>query len=197
MENTVTPQYRVLLVGRALCLGTLWGLVFGEAAGGALCFWGALSEPVDLGTFVVVLVLFGLLAGIVGAAVGAILGLSAGLALALSEPRVLQRMWRARLVTGSIVAAVPMAFTWNLDRPRPLADYLIAAALATVSAVPAVLLTPRIINGPPPRQGKRVLTPRPPSQALPPERRPRRSHKPRLHCFPLSGRSRSTGTAEA
>jgi hypothetical protein len=149
MDGTGTWRHRLLLIGRALFAGILWGAVFGALTWIVLGVVAALGEYGDSGDLLVALGLAPV-AGLVGGGVGGTLGLTAGLALALSGPRVLQQLGRARVVTGSVVAAIPLAVALNLHRPRSSSDYAIAVGLAAVAAVTAVLLTPRILNGPPP-----------------------------------------------
>jgi hypothetical protein len=134
--------------------------MFGEATLALLLVKGVLAS-LDLGSSpdiaelvqagLLWVVLFIPLSGVIGGVVGGSIALTAGLALALSGRRVIGQMHRARLVTGSAAAAVPLAVAYSLNLPRASVDYyVIAAGLAAVAAVTAVLLTPRIVNGPPP-----------------------------------------------
>jgi hypothetical protein len=140
MQDTITPRYRVLLVWRGLLLGLVWGAVSGAVALTVLCLWSA-------GYGGLVWLIGILIACLVGAVVGGGIGVVASLALAFSGSRVIRRMYRARLVTGAVAAAVPLVAALQLHRPRPLIDYLVAAGLAAVAALAAVLLTPRLVNG--------------------------------------------------
>ncbi|HEX8095469.1 hypothetical protein [Jatrophihabitans sp.] len=155
MADPVTPQYRLLLIGRGLFLGVLGGVVCGVVAYVGLfvvaAFDTATRSP-ELGPLVA-LIAFSPIAGAVGGIVGGGIGLAAGLALAFSGSQEIRQLYRARLVTGSVAAAVPLAVVLQLHRPRPSVDYLVAAGIAAAAVLGAVLLTPRILNGqPPPRR---------------------------------------------
>jgi hypothetical protein len=143
------PGYRLVLVGRALCAGVLWGAALGAATWAVLIVGSAIAEGATVAALLVGL-LWSPAAAIIGGLVGATVALASGLALALSGNGVLRRTWRARLVTGSAAAAVPLAVAFNLHSPRSLADCLIAAGIAMAAVVIAVLGTPSILHGPPP-----------------------------------------------
>lgn len=146
-------RYRVLLIGRGLYLGAFWGAVFGSVTWILWCLaWAAQGGLAAL--------VFLCFACPVGGVVGAAVGLAASLALALSGPPVIGQLFRARLVTGGVAAAVPLAVALQLHRPLPV-EYVEAAGVAAVAVVAAVLLTPRILNGPPPRKGGPSVPPRP------------------------------------
>jgi hypothetical protein len=144
--DTGGPRYRLLLLGRALCLGILWGAVLGEVTWGVVIAANAIGEGVTVDDLLLT-VLWSPLAGFVGGVVGGAVSLVAGLALALSGNGVLERVYRARLVTGSAAAAVPLAAGWHLSQ---WVSYSTVAGTVTAAAVAAVLVTPRILNGPPP-----------------------------------------------
>lgn len=157
MDDIGTLRHRFLMIGRGLYLGVLSGVVLGEVTLAGWIGFGVLDQPdlgtaLDVGTFVlgglIWAVMFFPLAGAIGGLVAGSIALTAGLALALSGRGDLRRMHRARLVTGSAAAAAPLAYC--LDRARPTEGYVIAAGVAAVAVVTAVLLTPRIVNGPPP-----------------------------------------------
>ncbi len=139
------PGYRLLLVGRALFLGILWGVVFGEASWSLIMAVGLLKEGAD---GLLPAIALSPVAGVVGGVVGGVLSLTSGLALALSSRETLRRAWHARLVAGSAAAAVPLAVGWQLHQ----ADYRAVAGIAAAAVVTAVLLTPRILTAPPPKQ---------------------------------------------
>lgn len=149
MDETGTWQHRVLLIGRAHFLGLLCGAGFGEVVWGVLGIVTLVSGREDAGAFLA-LVVVAPVAGIVGGIVGGTIGLTAGLALALSGRRVLLHLVRSQLVTGSGAAAVPLAVALNLPRPVQWGSYAIAAGVAAAGAVTAMLLTRRILHGPPP-----------------------------------------------
>ncbi|MDQ1744720.1 MAG: hypothetical protein QOE23_3059 [Pseudonocardiales bacterium] len=137
------PGYRLLLVGRALFLGILWGVVFGEAIWSLIIAVGLLKEGAD---GLLPAIVLSPVAGLVGGVVGGAISLTSGLALALSGREALRRTWHARLVSGSAAAAVPLAVGWEL---RPV-DFRILIGMIAAAAVTAVLRTPRILTGPPP-----------------------------------------------
>lgn len=147
------PRYRLLLVGRALFLGVLWGVVLGEVTFGLLIAKDGLQHGTNGADLLSALALSPI-AGVVGGVVGGVLGLTSGLALALSGRDVLRRIWYARLVAGSAAAAAPLAVRWELQS----ADHRIVAGTAAAAAVSAVLLTPRILTGPPPRQWQPAMS---------------------------------------
>jgi|GEM_PF-4568160 len=136
-------RYRLLVLGRALFLGILWGVVFGEAAWSFLIARGLLDEGAD--GLLPALVLSPV-AGVVGDVVGGVIGLTSGLALAFSARGVLRRNWHARLVSGSAAAAVALA----VGRELGSAEYRTVAGIAVAAVITAVLLTARILTGPPP-----------------------------------------------
>jgi hypothetical protein len=151
-------RYGFLLVGRAFYLSTLWGMGFGGFADVA---WGV-AVVRDGG---LVLLLFIQPACLVGGLVGAASGAVAGLVLALSGRRVIGRMHRARLVTGSAATVVPLLIAWYLYHAQYQLYSTIwpGVVLAVVAAaVTAALLTPRIVNGSPPPRVAYVPLPLPP-----------------------------------
>lgn len=142
-------RYRLLLIGRALCLGIAWGAVLGVAAWGVLLVGGAITDGASVDELFPAIALSPV-AGFVGGIVGGGISLMCGLALALSGADVLRRMHRVRLVTGSVAAAIPLAIGWHPGRPLLLADSTPAVGVAAAAAVAAVLLASRIVTTPPP-----------------------------------------------
>jgi hypothetical protein len=139
--------------------GLGWGAVGGGALGVlvalptvALFGLAATTASRDVGQLVTFLAIAGLVAMEWGAVVGAALGLAAGLALAHSGRRVVQRMRRARLITASVAAAIPLvkahffSQAWGLHLGHAQAE-----ALAVLGAYAAVLLTPLVVHGWPSR----------------------------------------------
>ncbi len=137
--------------------------MFGEAGYGALVLGATVTDGASVAALLASM-LWSPLAGLVGAVVGGVISLVSGLALALSAHGVLGRISRARLVTGGAAAAVPLAVVLNLGRLQPWWQYLIATGIATAAVAAAVLMTPRILNGPPPA-GKWQPGTRPAAQA--------------------------------
>jgi hypothetical protein len=137
--------YRLVLFGRALYFGTLWGAVFGGVTWMLVCVASAAGGGIAAMMFVPVACSVG---GVVGGAIGSV----AGLALAISSRRVLQPMYRAQLITGSVSAAAPVTVALWVGRPGSLVAYLIAVVIGGVAALTAMLLTPRIVDGPPQRR---------------------------------------------
>lgn len=142
------PFQRRLIVGRGLG----WGIISGTALGAFS--WTVLC--VEVGEFHTMTVVG--FAAVVGALLGACLGLAAGVALAFSGRRVAEQMYRAQLVAGGVVTAIPLAVVY-LSRPHtPWAyAYLLSPVnLAVVAALTAVLLTPRILLGAPQRRSSEL-----------------------------------------
>ncbi|HST47809.1 hypothetical protein [Jatrophihabitans sp.] len=158
-------RYRFLLIGRAIYLSTLWGMVFGGAADVAL----GLAYASEGGLVYLVFIQFAfMVGGIVGSASGAV----AGLALALSGRRVIRRMPYARLVTGSAATVVPLVLAWYLQHAQPLLRSNIwlgvgSAVAVAAAGVAAALFTPRVVNGSPPPGGAGVPLPVRPAPAPP------------------------------
>jgi hypothetical protein len=162
MRDPDTKWNPLLLILRGLGWGALGGgmlvVIPSVVLTGLVSSAGLVtSAPVgDITALVVYLFLVGLVAGVVGAVVGAALGSAGGLALALTGRRAVQRMWRARLITASVAAAIPLAkahffsqaWGWDLG-------YAGAAVLAVLGACAAVLLTPLIVHGWRPESGRR------------------------------------------
>lgn len=119
--------------------------MFGEAAYAALIVGGVVRFGFTAGDLLPSLA-WSPVAGVVGAVVGGVISLVSGLALALSSRSVLAETNRARLVTGAAAAAVPVAVMVNSDA----SGHLIATGIAMAAAVTAVLVTPRILDGPRP-----------------------------------------------
>lgn len=142
-------KYRLLLIGRALYLGTCWGAVLGVAVWVVAITGGVISDGASVDELFPAIALSPV-AGIVGGVVGGGISLVCGLALALSGAGVLRRMRRVRLVIGSVAAAVPLAVVWHPDRPLRLADSTPAVGIAAAAAVAAVLLASRIVTTSPP-----------------------------------------------
>lgn len=146
-----------LLIVRGLGWGAVGGgslAVLLVAPGGALPVLAATASGGDIGELVTYLAIVGLVAALGGAVVGAAFGLAGGLALALSGRRAVQRMHRARLITGAVAVAIPLvkahffSRAWGLH----LGGYAGAAVLAALGACAAMLLTPLVVHGWPDRR---------------------------------------------
>lgn len=154
MSKADTRWDPFLLIIRGLGWGAVGGGVLGVLVViPSVVLPGLVSTaPVgDVTALVVYVALAGLVAGVLGAVLGAALGLAGGLALALSGRRVVQRMWRARLITGSVAAAIPLAKAHFSSGAGGL-DLAGAAILAVLGACAAVLLTPLVVHGMPDRR---------------------------------------------
>jgi hypothetical protein len=152
MSEEGTPRHRLLLVVRGLG----WGAIGGGALGLLVVTFfmtilalATTASGEDIRELMTYLAIGGLVALQWGAGVGAAFGLAGGLALALSGRRAVQRMHRARLITGSAAAALPLvkahyfSQAWGLH----LGGYAGAAVLAVLGAFAAVLLTPLVVHG--------------------------------------------------
>jgi hypothetical protein len=143
MSGTEPAFQRRLIIGRGLGWGIIGGTALGAFTWTVLCVETGEWAPMTL---------IGAPA-IVGALLGGCLGLAAGVALALSGSRAVRRMYRAQLISGSVVTAIPLAAV-GFGRSRTDLSYfyyLSPIDLAVVSALTAMLLTPRIVTGSPAR----------------------------------------------
>lgn len=170
MSEAGTDWNPILLIVRGLGWGALGGGALGVLVVTANVSLVALARTGSTGAIpqvIAFVTLAGLVAGIVGAVVGAAFGLAGGLALALSGRRAVQRMHRARLITASVAAAIPLvkahffSRAWGLH----LGGYAGAAVIASLAAFAAVLLTPLVVHGWPNRRDR-------------PERLPPDAHEP-------------------
>lgn len=145
-----------LLIFRGVGWGAIGGAVLGAlplTTGVVFSALSRMSSTEEITELIASVVLVGLVAGVVGAVVGAALGLAGGLALALSGRRAVQRMYRARLITGCVAATTPLVITHFSIRAWGLhLDYVGAVVLAVLGACAAVLLTPFVVHGMPDRR---------------------------------------------
>jgi hypothetical protein len=152
MREPDTKWNPLLLVLRGCGWGAVGGAAFGVLVAiptvVLLALAGGTGSTGGIAELLAFVTLAGLVAGVVGTVVGAALGLAGGLALALSGPRAVQRMYRARLITGGTAAAIPLAKVHFFSQASGLqGGYAGAAILAILGACAAVLLTPLVVHG--------------------------------------------------
>ncbi len=147
-----------LLIGRGLGWGAVGGAALGVVVTVPTVVLRALvTSPAGTGSIagvIAFLLLVGVVAGVVGAAVGAALGLAGGLALALSGRHAVQQMFRARLITGTAAAALPLVLAHFSQAGLQPGGYAGAAVLAVMGACAAMLLTPLVVQGMPDRRDR-------------------------------------------
>jgi O-antigen/teichoic acid export membrane protein len=118
------------VLGRSISQGTVWGMIFGAAAGLPLCVIGALPGSV------------------VGATAGLASALIPGLVLATDAERWRLDLQRARLV-GALLAAAPWVAAVVYFASSVPAVPLALLGCGIAAGLTVALRTPRILNGAP------------------------------------------------